>query len=213
MFALCYTCIMKTCITVQTGQTGKSTVKKILKRIEKLSDKSLSVGFFANSEYPDGTSVASVAMWNNNGTDRMPERPFFTKGILIGQMSVKPLSEEMICDVVAGEMTTRNYLNAIGITYQDAIVQAIDSDLPPPNESKYWERKMMMSLKASGKKKFKKMKAEGRDYLEALKAMDEKYTSGKSEGKYKYRTAGSGSPKTLFSTGNMRKAVSYRIEG
>jgi hypothetical protein len=203
---------MKTRITVKSEQTGKSNIKKILKRLQSLSDKSVSAGFFSNSAYPDGTPVASVAMWNNNGTDRIPERPFFTKGILIGQMTARGVSEEMIGDLVTGEITQKFYLNAIGSTYQDAIVQAIDSDMPPPNESKYWERKMMKGLKKSGKNKFKKRKAEGADYLDILKEMDEKYTSGKSEGKYKYQSAGGGSPKTLINTGIMRKAVSYRVD-
>lgn len=202
---------MKTHLTITTEQTGKANIKAILKRLEKLSDQSLSVGFFANSQYPDGTPVASVAMWNNNGDGNNPERPFFTKGILIGQMSARGISQELISELVLGNITQKFYLNAIGSTYQDAIVQAIDSNLPPPNESKYWERKMMKGLKKSGKKKFKAMKAEGRDYLDALKAMDEKYTSGKSEGKYKFKSAGGGSVKTLINTGIMRKAVSFRV--
>ncbi|MCK5610550.1 hypothetical protein KAR91_52235 [Candidatus Pacearchaeota archaeon] len=202
---------MRTSITVKTEQSNKNAMKQIVKRLEKLKDKSLSVGFFSNSQYPDGTPVASVAMWNNNGTDRIPERPFFTKGILIGQMSGRAISKELIGDLVLGEITQKFYLNAMGSTYQDAIVQAIDSNIAPPNESRYWERKMLKGLKSSGKKKFKKRKAEGKDYLDILKEMDEKYTSGKSEGKYKYKTGGGGSPKTLINQGIMRKAVSYRV--
>jgi hypothetical protein len=202
---------VKTRITIQTEETGKANIKAILKRLESLSDSSVSAGFFSNSAYPDGTPVASVAMWNNNGTERIPERPFFTKGILIGQMSARGISEELIGDLILGNITKKAYLNAIGSTYQDAIVQAIDSDMPPPNEAKYWERKMMMGLKKSGKKKFREV-SKDKDYLSALKEMDEKYTSGKSEGKYKYKTGGGGSPKTLINTGIMRKAVSYRVE-
>lgn len=206
---------MKTRITIQTEQTGKSNIQNIMKRLAKITGSSVSAGFFKESSYTRKSGdipVASVAMWNNNGMGNNPERPFFTKGILIGQMSARGLSEELLGDVVLGNMTTRAYLNAIGTTYQDAIVQAIDSDMPPPNESRYWERKMLKGLKKSGKNKFKKRKAEGADYLDILKEMDEKYTSGKSEGKFKYQSAGGGNPKTLINTGIMRKAVSYRVD-
>lgn len=40
-------------------------------------EKVLSVGFLEGATYPDGTSVASVALWNEFGTVKSPPRPFF----------------------------------------------------------------------------------------------------------------------------------------
>ena len=37
----------------------------------------LEYGYYPNSKYPDGTYVASVAMYNEFGTSAIPERPFF----------------------------------------------------------------------------------------------------------------------------------------
>ncbi len=204
---------MKTHITVKEfEQKNKDNMRKIISRLDSLSNSSVSIGFFPSSVYPDGTPVAYIAQVHNEGRGNNPERPFFTKGILIGRMTSESLTQEMLAGVVAGDITVRQYLAQVGTVYQDAIVQAIDSDMPPPNESRYWERKMMKGLKKSGRRKFRAMKAEGRDYLEALKEMDEKYESGKQMGKYKYRAGGAGSPKTLIDTGIMRKAVSYRVE-
>lgn len=203
---------MKTSFNIKSiEQASASRAKNMIRTIEAVENSFVSVGFFPDSVYPDGTPIAAVAMWNNNGTETIPERPFFTKGILIGRMAAGAINEELLSDVILGNMTIRNYLEAIGNTYQDSIVQAIDSDLPPPNAPSTWEKKMMMGLKQTGKKKFRQMKSEGRDYLEILRAMDEKYESGKSAGKSKYKT-GSGSSKTLIDRGFMRKAVSYRVE-
>ena len=37
----------------------------------------LRVGFIDSATYPDGTNVATVAFWNEYGTERAPPRPFF----------------------------------------------------------------------------------------------------------------------------------------
>ena len=37
----------------------------------------LDVGFFEGETYPDGTSVPTVAFWNEFGTSEIPSRPFF----------------------------------------------------------------------------------------------------------------------------------------
>ncbi len=39
------------------------------------------VGFLEGATYPDGTSVASVAAWNEFGTSKAPPRPFFRRMI------------------------------------------------------------------------------------------------------------------------------------
>ena len=56
------------------------------KLITKLNDlaketKTLKVGFFKNSTYPDGTYVAQNAFWQEYGTPKIPPRPFFRTAI------------------------------------------------------------------------------------------------------------------------------------
>lgn len=56
------------------------------KLISKLNDlaketKTLKVGFFKNSTYPDGTHVAKNAFWQEYGTPKIPPRPFFRTAI------------------------------------------------------------------------------------------------------------------------------------
>ena len=43
--------------------------------------KAVDVGFFSTAKYPDGTQVSAVAAFNEFGTKRIPERPFFRQAI------------------------------------------------------------------------------------------------------------------------------------
>lgn len=202
-------CSMRTQITGSLEKAANSRTKEVIKLLDAIQDTQINIGFFAGTQYPDGTPVAAVAKWNNDGTARIPERPFFTKGMLVGRMAARAVFEEMFPEYMSGDIPLKALQAAIGETYQNSVVSAIDSDMPPPNAPSTWERKMMKGLKKSGQKKFKALK--GEDYQKALEAMDEKYTSGKSEGKYKYRTGSGGSPKTLIDTGIMRKSVRWKV--
>lgn len=63
--------------------TGGDALEKKLSEIAAKIGRggTLRVGFLENSSYPDGTSVAQVAAWNNFGTTTSPARPFFTNWI------------------------------------------------------------------------------------------------------------------------------------
>ena len=57
--------------------TGGEKLKKIItKAIKQSGARSVSIGFFSDSKYPDGTPVPAVAAWQEFGTERIPERPF-----------------------------------------------------------------------------------------------------------------------------------------
>lgn len=53
------------------------------KQAESMKGKTLEVGFFSGSTYPDGTKVAEVAYWNEFGIpeNNQPPRPFFRNAI------------------------------------------------------------------------------------------------------------------------------------
>ena len=57
--------------------TGGKKVKKFInKALKQSGTRSVSIGFFSDSKYPDGTPVPAVAAWQEFGTKRIPERPF-----------------------------------------------------------------------------------------------------------------------------------------
>lgn len=57
--------------------TGGDKLKAITKKAERNKSISYDVGFFPKAKYEDGTPVALVALWNEFGTEHIPERPFF----------------------------------------------------------------------------------------------------------------------------------------
>ena len=76
---------------VRGGRKLKTFLRKA--RAAKSRSKSVDVGFFASARYPDGTYVASVAAWNEFGTDdgRVPERPFFRQAIEGADRVINPI--------------------------------------------------------------------------------------------------------------------------
>ena len=56
---------------------GGDKLEKALAEIARKMSGSVKVGFLGGATYPDGTSVAQVAFWNEFGTTRIPPRPFF----------------------------------------------------------------------------------------------------------------------------------------
>ncbi|RKS87328.1 hypothetical protein DES39_0548 [Orbus hercynius] len=65
------------------GGILEAKLKAYKKQAEQLKGKSLEVGFFEGSTYPDGTKVAEVAYWNEFGVpeNNQPPRPFFRQAI------------------------------------------------------------------------------------------------------------------------------------
>ena len=61
---------------------GGQRLSRFIKRAKRAkSVRSVEIGFFESAKYPDGTPVASVAAWNEFGTETIPERPFFRNAI------------------------------------------------------------------------------------------------------------------------------------
>lgn len=57
------------------------SLSQALNRLVSSKQQHVQVGVLDGSKYPDGTSVASVAFWNEYGTKTSPSRPFFRQTI------------------------------------------------------------------------------------------------------------------------------------
>lgn len=57
--------------------SGGKGISKALSAIAEKMNGSVKVGFLEGATYPDGTSVAQNAFWQEYGTTRIPSRPFF----------------------------------------------------------------------------------------------------------------------------------------
>ena len=54
----------------------KTSLKDLIKRVEEFGKVKAQAGWFESARYDDNTPVASVAMWQEYGTSRIPPRPF-----------------------------------------------------------------------------------------------------------------------------------------
>ena len=82
MYFLLATLVIINLTTISGGAVairtiGGDKIKGYLNKAKAQKPMRLVYGYFPNATYPDGTFVASVANWNEFGTSRIPERPFF----------------------------------------------------------------------------------------------------------------------------------------
>ena len=68
-------------VRVKTKTRGGEKLKKFIFEAKKGGIKGVDVGFFSSARYKDGTPVTNVAAWNEFGTSRSRERPFFRQAI------------------------------------------------------------------------------------------------------------------------------------
>jgi hypothetical protein len=66
-------------LTFKGGEALEATLRAIADKAGKAG--TLKVGFLEGATYPNGTSVAAVAAFNEFGTSRTPARPFFRQMI------------------------------------------------------------------------------------------------------------------------------------
>ena len=112
------------------GDKLKAALDKIAANLSNGAE--VEVGFMssASAPYPDGTSVAAVAAFNEFGTAHSPPRPFFRNAIVKNSgkwpKNVATALKDNDYDPVAA-------LDAVGAEIEDEIRLEIRSNTPPPN--------------------------------------------------------------------------------
>jgi len=79
-----------------------------------LDKATVSVGIPRGPVYPDGTSVAQVAAWDEFGTVHAPARPFLRTGMQRALPGAKALNKANLARVVRGGMTIYVALGQLG---------------------------------------------------------------------------------------------------
>ena len=87
------------------------------------------VGVLEDATYPDGTSVAQVAFWNEYGTSKSPPRPFF-RAVVSSQKKNWVLS---VKNLMAMHNDPQKVMGLIGEHMKGQIVHSILSWTSPPN--------------------------------------------------------------------------------
>lgn len=128
------------------GVFKRKTRKSLQKYLEKLSPKELvdiAVGFpvgkSASIQYPDGTSVVDVAVYNNygtfnkDGTVHIPARPFLSIGGLKARQETKRLREQLFKRFNLGTISLQDAANIVGAKAAAIIKKTIRDFDDPPN--------------------------------------------------------------------------------
>lgn len=167
--------------------------KKLREKLEEIARKATSagkvrVGFLENATYPDGTSVAQVAFWQNFGTKKVPPTMFFSNAV---KDKGPDWGEALGRALVASSYDSRKALAMVGEVVAGDIREAIIAvDGPPLSPITLMLRKMFGNHPEL---------ITGKDVAEAARRV--------SEGE----DAGDVSTKRLVWSGHMLNSVDYEV--
>lgn len=129
---------MSSKVEVKINNKGLENELALMKKFAKASIK---VGIQADSgDYPDGTSVVDVAIWNEVGTTKTPSRPFVRQCFADNQQVVAQYLGFAVLRVAKGANLSQE-LSKIGQWYQDKQKNTLKSYPWTPNAPSTVKRK------------------------------------------------------------------------
>lgn len=121
---------------ISTQDSGGDRMKKIRENLHQMQRAFVTIGVHEDAgQYDggDGPQVWQVALWNEFGTDTIPERSFFRSAIDGAEGEINAWREEAIQKIIAGEETVEHALESIGFKIQVLVQNKIQSNIPPVN--------------------------------------------------------------------------------
>ncbi len=113
----------------------------IVADLKKLDNAHTKVGFPSNATlsstaleaYSGISEVASVAMFQEFGTRKIPKRPFMSTSFDEGKPKIKKLQKQVLGAVIDQRVSPRQGLSILGLLGQDLIQRKIIDIKTPPN--------------------------------------------------------------------------------
>lgn len=94
----------------------------------------VTVGVHENAgTYQNGVSVGEVALWNEFGTENIPERSFVRSTYDENEAKIAQWTAELLAEVSIGLISMTKALETLGFRYQVLIQNKITSGPPPAN--------------------------------------------------------------------------------
>lgn len=172
--------------------SGGEKLKKVLAEIGGKAGKQLKVGFLSDAVYPDGTSVAAVAFWNeygHQGPFPAPPRPFF-RNMISEESGSWP--EKMAKGLKYFDYDAEKTLNSLGMDIKGALQKSL-STISEPELSK--TTLMLREIYGNNPQEIR-----ARDVLAAQELVSEGYSG-----------ASGTQAKPLIWTGHMLNSVDYEV--
>lgn len=114
--------------------------KKMRKNLDRGKHLAVKVGFFQDSVYGpenDNLTVAQVAQWQEEGTDKIPMRPFIRAGFMIKEIEkhkwITPQIMSWIDDIAMGKLTWTQFYNRLGPIFVQMMQKEIENWRIPMN--------------------------------------------------------------------------------
>lgn len=112
--------------------TGGERLRESLRKARKATGiDGVDVGFFKSAKYPSGVPVASVASWNEFGSNRVPERSFIRRAMRIVEPDIKEVMERHMRG--QSGLPDQAVADEIGQLVSDEIKRQIVEVKSPPN--------------------------------------------------------------------------------
>lgn len=130
-------------IKLEIHDTKDPKWDKALKELKKANGSYVTVGIHEGAgSYSDGEDVVNVALWNEFGTDTIPERSFFRSAIDGNEDKINAWREEALVNIIENGWTSEKALEMIGFRIQVLVQNKIQSDVPPPNAKSTTDEKV-----------------------------------------------------------------------
>lgn len=114
---------------------GYQKLRREIDKMRRAGTPHVAVGFPAevSAAYQDGTTVTDVALFNEFGTERIPERPFLRTAADATVEKRTRMTGELLTMITTGKMTLSQALSRMGV-YMVSVIQKSITDLrTPPN--------------------------------------------------------------------------------
>lgn len=120
--------------------------KELVRRVFDLKSPKVAVGIFEADGAQEhdgerGTTVLDVAVWNEFGTDTIPERSFLRGWFDENIDRAREAMRRLMVQVVEGKITKSRALDLFGLWVQAEIQKRIAQGIPPPNAPSTIENK------------------------------------------------------------------------
>lgn len=125
--------MVKPKISVEFKNTA--VMDRLLKELPKMKKAYVSVGVHSDAEpYADGAEVAQVALWNEFGTKKTPQRSFIRAAINEHIDQINIWREEALVNIIENGWSVKKSMDGLGYKIVVLIQNKIKSNVPPPNK-------------------------------------------------------------------------------
>lgn len=81
---------------------------------------------------PNPPTVVQVALWNEFGTEKTPQRSVFRTTMEENEAKIEAMRDKLVEEVIFGKMKADKAIEALGLFVQTLIQNKIKSNVPPP---------------------------------------------------------------------------------